>query len=191
MALSASSSFCGLICSPQPSSTTTGTPPQRSTFSIMRPPNTPLRHTITLSPGATRFTKQYSMPTDPGPDIGNVSAFLVWKTYRNSDLSSSIMSTKTGSRYPIAGRLIAAMTRGLISEGPGPSNVRCGGWNEAMRLAGAKLFSLQSALNGGQKLIINQRLYRLPRTQHRLQRWRQSRTTGDPASATDARFAGF
>ena len=51
-------------------------PPQRSTFSIMRPPNTPLRHTMTLSPGATMLTKQNSMPTEPGPEIGNVSGFL-------------------------------------------------------------------------------------------------------------------
>jgi hypothetical protein len=53
-------------------------PPQRSTFSIMRPPKTPFLHTITLSPGATMFTKQYSMPTEPGPETGNVSAFSVW-----------------------------------------------------------------------------------------------------------------
>ena len=44
----------------------------------MRPPKTPLRHTITLSPGATMFTKQYSMPTEPGPDTGKVSALSVW-----------------------------------------------------------------------------------------------------------------
>ncbi len=55
-----------------------GVPPQRSTFSIMRPPNTPLRQTMTLSPGATMLTKQNSMPTEPGPEIGKVSGFLVW-----------------------------------------------------------------------------------------------------------------
>ncbi len=53
-------------------------PPQRTTFSSMRPPNTPFWHTTTLSPGATRLTKQYSMPTEPGPEIGNVSGFFVW-----------------------------------------------------------------------------------------------------------------
>jgi hypothetical protein len=53
-------------------------PPARSTFSIMRPPKTPLRQTMTLSPGATMFTKQYSIPTEPGPETGNVSAFFVW-----------------------------------------------------------------------------------------------------------------
>src|SRR3990172_10776529 len=65
----ASSTLCGSTGEPHSSSTTIGVPPQRSTFSIMRPPNTPLRHTITLSPGATRLTKQYSMPTEPGPEI--------------------------------------------------------------------------------------------------------------------------
>ena len=79
-ALRASSSFSGLTGEPQSSSTTIGMPPQRSTFSIMRPPNTPLRQTMTLSPGATMFTKQYSMPTEPGPDTGKVSGFFVWYT---------------------------------------------------------------------------------------------------------------
>jgi hypothetical protein len=70
--------LCGSTGSPHSWSTITGMPPQRSTFSIMRPPNTPLRQTTTLSPGATRLTKQYSMPTEPGPDTGKVSAFFVW-----------------------------------------------------------------------------------------------------------------
>jgi hypothetical protein len=78
VAFNASSTLCGSTGSPHSCSTTTGVPPQRSTFSIMRPPKTPLRATITLSPGRTRFTKQYSMPTDPGPDTGKVSGFLVW-----------------------------------------------------------------------------------------------------------------
>ena len=78
LALQASSSFCGSMGEPQSASTITGVPPQRSTFSIMRPPNTPLRQTMTLSPGATMFTKQYSMPTEPGPETGKVSGFLVW-----------------------------------------------------------------------------------------------------------------
>ena len=76
--LSASSSLLGSQGSPHASSTTTAMPPARSTFSIMRPPNTPFLHTTTLSPGATMFTKQYSMPTEPGPETGKVSAFFVW-----------------------------------------------------------------------------------------------------------------
>ncbi len=74
---SASSSFCGSTGEPHSSSTTTVFPPMRSTFSIMRAPNTPFLHTITLSPGRTRFTKQYSMPTEPGPESGKVSGFFV------------------------------------------------------------------------------------------------------------------
>src|SRR5205085_2073235 len=69
---SASSSFCGSTGSPHLSSTTTGVPPQRTAFSSMRPPKTPFWQTITLSPGATRLTKQYSMPTEPGPERGKV-----------------------------------------------------------------------------------------------------------------------
>jgi len=66
--------------SPHLSSIRIGVPPARTTFSSMRPPNTPFWHTITLSPGATMLTKQYSMPTEPGPESGKVSAFLVWYT---------------------------------------------------------------------------------------------------------------
>src|SRR6185503_13006076 len=71
----ASSTFCGSTVLPQSSATTIGTPPMRSTFSAIRPPNTPFTQTITLSPGLTRLTKQYSMPTEPGPESGNVSGF--------------------------------------------------------------------------------------------------------------------
>ena len=79
LALNASSTFCRLTGVPQRSSTTTATPPQRCTFSIMRPPNTPLRQTMTLSPGLTMLTKHISMPTEPGPETGKVSSLLVWK----------------------------------------------------------------------------------------------------------------
>ena len=75
---SASSSFCGSTGSPHLSSTTTGVPPTRIAFSSMRPPKTPFWQTSTLSPGATMLTKQYSMPTEPGPESGKVSAFFVW-----------------------------------------------------------------------------------------------------------------
>ena len=66
---SASSTLFGSTGVPHSSSTTIGTPPQRSTFSSIRPPNTPLRQTTTLSPGATMLTKQYSIPTEPGPEM--------------------------------------------------------------------------------------------------------------------------
>ena len=62
--------FRGKTGSPHVPSTMIGVALHRSTFSIMRPPNTPFRHTTTLSPGATMLTKQLSMPTEPGPEIG-------------------------------------------------------------------------------------------------------------------------
>ena len=66
----AASTLSGSTAVPQSSSTTMAVPPQRSTFSFMRPPNTPLRQTITLSPGSTRLTKQVSMPAEPGAETG-------------------------------------------------------------------------------------------------------------------------
>jgi hypothetical protein len=51
--------------------------PQRLTFSFMRTPNTPLMQTTTVSPGCTRLTKQASMPTEPGPEIGIVKVLEV------------------------------------------------------------------------------------------------------------------
>ena len=53
LALRASSSFCGSTAVPQASCTMTACAPQRSTFSFIRPPNTPFWQTITVSPGCT------------------------------------------------------------------------------------------------------------------------------------------
>jgi len=78
LALSASSNLPGSTGSLQLSLTMIGSPWQRFTFSTMRPPNTPLTHTITLSPGSTRFTKQLSMPTEPEPETGKVKSLSVW-----------------------------------------------------------------------------------------------------------------
>ena len=78
-AASACSTLSSEMGVPQSSSTTTGTPPVRSTFSSCRAPKAPLRQTSTLSPGSTRLTKHVSMPTEPGPDTGNVTRFSVWK----------------------------------------------------------------------------------------------------------------
>ncbi len=127
LALKASSTRCGSTARVHGSSTITAVAPQRSTFSFMRPPNTPLRHTITVSPGSTRFTKQASMPTEPGPETGNVTSLSVLKARRSSTLMSSIRSTKAGSRWPMVGRAMAASTRGCTSDGPGPMRVRSGG----------------------------------------------------------------
>src|SRR5581483_6638940 len=48
---------------------------------------------------------------------------------------------------------MAAMTRGLISEGPGPINVRCGGWNDWMRFAGANGFMVSLPAKDGPKRL--------------------------------------
>src|SRR5712692_7409570 len=42
-------------------------------------------------------------------------------------------------------------TLGWISVGPGPISVLCGGWNELMRLAGAKSFMASFPARGDQK----------------------------------------
>ena len=78
-ASNAHSTLSSEIGVPQSSSTTTGTPPVRSTFSSCRPPKAPLRQTSTLSPGSTRFTKQVSMPTEPGTGDREGHRFSVWK----------------------------------------------------------------------------------------------------------------
>jgi len=119
-------------------STITGTPPVRLTFSSIRPPNTPLRQTITLSPGSTRLTKHISIPAEPGAETGKVSAFSVWNAMRSMDLICSIRSTNAGSRWPMVGRAMASRMRWGTSEGPGPMRMRLGGMKEAV----ITLFSL-------------------------------------------------
>ena len=123
----AASTFSRLTGSPQLSSTIIAMPPQRSTFSFMRPPKTPFWHTMTVSPGDTRFTKQASIPAEPGAEMGRVSAFWVWKANCSRSLISSISCRNRGSRCPMVGRASAPSTRGETSEGPGPIKVRWGG----------------------------------------------------------------
>ncbi len=58
-----------------------------------------------------------------------VNSLSVWKANFSSIFISSMKDTNTGSRWPMVGRDKASSTRGLTSEGPGPINTRCGGWN--------------------------------------------------------------
>jgi len=132
LALKASRTLFGSTGAPQASSTITGTPPVRLTFSSMRPPNTPLRQTMTLSPGSTRLTKHISIPAEPGAETGKVSAFSVWNAIRSMDLICSIRSTKAGSRWPMVGRAMASRMRCGTSDGPGPMRMRLGGMKEAV-----------------------------------------------------------
>ena len=92
--------------------------------SHMRSPNTPLTPTITVSPGSTRLTKHASMPAEPVPLIGNVSAFSVRKTVRRRAMISSRIARNSGSRCPSIGRASAATTSGYGFDGPGPSSRR-------------------------------------------------------------------
>ncbi|CSC30481.1 Uncharacterised protein [Vibrio cholerae] len=94
----AACTFSTLIGQPHSSSTTTTSAPQRTALSRIRSPNTPLRQTITLSPGSTRLTKQASIPALPGAETAIVNSFSVWKAYFNSCFSSSIIPINSGSR---------------------------------------------------------------------------------------------
>ena len=76
-ACNACSTKTGETGSPHALSTMIAMPPQRSTFSRMRSPKTPLRQTKTLSPASTKLTKHASMPALPGADTAIVNVFLV------------------------------------------------------------------------------------------------------------------
>ncbi len=78
--------------------------PVRPTTSTMRPPNTPFTPTTTVSPGPTKLTMAASIPADPVPDTGKVSAFDVANTVRSRSLVSSSNPMNSGSRCPSIGR---------------------------------------------------------------------------------------
>ena len=122
----ASSSRWGSTGVPQSASTRTISAPTRRATSHMRSPKTPLTPTITVSPGSTRFTKQASIPAEPVPEIGSVSAFVVSKTVRRRSQVSSRIRRNSGSRWPSNGCASAAVTSGYGFEGPGPISSRSG-----------------------------------------------------------------
>ena len=94
----------------------------------MRSPNTPFTPTMAVSPGSSRLTKHASMPADPVPLIGTVSAFFVRNTLRRRSIVSSSSARNSGSRCPRTGRVSAATASGYGFDGPGPSKRRslCG-----------------------------------------------------------------
>ena len=116
----ASSSRCGSIARPHGSSTRTTSAPQRRATSHMRSPNTPFTPMIAVSPGSSRLTKHASIPAEPVPLIGSVSAFAVWNTARSRSAISSSTTRKSGSRWPRTGRWNASITSGYGFDGPGP-----------------------------------------------------------------------
>jgi hypothetical protein len=66
--------------------------------------------------------------------MGRVISFFVWKAYWRRVFIWSIISMKAGSRWPRVGFAMAASTRGLMSDGPGPMRVRTGGAKDGMAI---------------------------------------------------------
>ena len=82
--------------------------PWRSATSHIRSPKTPLTPTTTGSPGRTKLTKEASMPAEPVPLTGRVSAFVVAKTCRRrslvlveqrQELRIEVTQHRTGQRH--------------------------------------------------------------------------------------------
>jgi len=88
----------------------------------MREQNRPLLTISTLSPCSTRLTKQASIPAEPVPEMGNVTALRVLHTARSCSCRASITLMQSGSRCPRVGRLMASST--LAATGLGPGAIR-------------------------------------------------------------------
>ena len=81
---------------------------------------------ITVSPGSSRLLIPTSIPAEPVPETESVRPSSVSKTRLRSSDTSSMIFTKSGSRYPIIGVIMACITRGCAVLGPGPSSMRGG-----------------------------------------------------------------
>ena len=77
----------------------------------MREQNRPLLTISTLSPCSTRLTKQASIPAEPVPEMGNVTALRVLHTARSCSCRASITLMQSGSRCPRVGRLMLRACR--------------------------------------------------------------------------------
>ncbi len=108
----ARASDAGSRGSPHGASTRTTSAPWRAATSHMRSPNRPFTPTTTGSPGLTRLAKAASMPDEPVPLSGNVSALAVRNTVRSRAQVSSRTSRNSGSRWPSMGRPSAATASG-------------------------------------------------------------------------------
>ena len=120
----AARSWAGSSGSPHLASTRTISAPWRQATSHMRSPKTPFTPTTTGSPGRTKLTNEASMPADPVPLTGSVSALPVAKTRRSRSFVSSSRSRNWGSRWPRTGPARAMATSGYGLEGPGPMSRR-------------------------------------------------------------------
>ena len=87
-------------------------------------PNTPFTPMTAVSPGPSTLTMHVSMPADPVPLIGMVSALFVPKTRRSRSHTSSSRARNSGSRWPSIGRAKASMASGYGLHGPGPIRMR-------------------------------------------------------------------
>ena len=149
----ASSSRWGSIAVPHSASTRTTVAPARRATSHIRSPNTPLTPTITVSSGSTRLTKHASMPADPVPEIGKVSALLVPNTARSRSQVSSRIVKNSGSRWPSSGCVNAATTSGYGLDGPGPMSKRSGSDIAARYCSGGVGHAAELALEVGDGFV--------------------------------------
>ena len=85
----------------------------------MREQNTPLLTISTSSPRSTKLTKVASIPAEPVPEMGKVTAFLVLHTARSCSCMASMTLMQSGSRCPNVGMLMALSTLGATGLGPG------------------------------------------------------------------------
>lgn len=76
----------------------------RSAMSVARSPQMPHLTISTVSPGSSKLSKQASMPPWPDTLRARVSLFLVWKTYCNPTLMSSINCGKNSSDISLLAR---------------------------------------------------------------------------------------
>ena len=67
----------------------------------------------------------------PVEEMGMVTVFPVWKTWRSISHTSSITWKNTGSRCPTTGWVMARRTRGCTVHGPAPSRSRFGASNSS------------------------------------------------------------
>lgn len=123
--MSACSKSLGLIGLPHCASTRTTFAPSLWHIIICRSQKNPLAHMMTLSPCSNMLDSPASIPADPEPATAIVVCSVMKMRFSICETSSSI-SKKAGSKYPMMGCAIACNTLGLDELGPGPSMMRLG-----------------------------------------------------------------
>ena len=100
LALTAFSTSPGSRGLPIGALTSTTSAPHRPATSCIREPKTPWEQIMALSPLSIMFTQAVSMPALPVPGMATVRSLPVWKTILRRSLVSSMMATKSLSRWP-------------------------------------------------------------------------------------------